>query len=123
MGNNVLKKITCITSDNRRDEFNFDYYDNEGRLVGNVIVDELGRLFWSIWDEEYEKSIIETASYIFGKPVENTTECMIEAQSLDQNRWDKAQEYIEKHGYSVNYLQNPKFNEYFDNGLQRRQTR
>lgn len=123
MKNEGQLKVTCITNENKKDEFHFDYYDKEGIIVGTVAVDEIGRLGWEVWNDEYQQNILETVSYIFGEEVKDPKENVLEAKNPDEKRWDRAQEYIEKRGYLVNYLQNPKFNEYFDNGLQRRQTR
>ena len=116
MKNDVQIKVTCITNENKKDEFHFDYYDKEGIIVGTIAVDEIGRLGWEVWNDEYQGNILEAVSFIFGNKVTNSMENVMEAKNPDEMRWDRAQEYIEKRGYLVNYLQNPKFNEVFENG-------
>lgn len=120
MKNDTQLKITCLTNENKKDEFHFDYFDKEANLLGTIAIDESGRLGWAIWNDEYQKQILATVSYILGKDITNSIEDVLEAKEPDQLRWGRVQEYIEKRGLIVNYQQSVKFYNVIQNAARRR---
>ena len=120
MKNDTQIKVTCLTNENNKDEFHFDYYNKEGSILGTVVVDERGIVGWYIWEKEYQENILYNVSYIFGKQVDDTIEYVLEGKQSDPIRWEKAQEFIESKGLLVNYKQNISFNQEFKNGIPKR---
>ena len=116
MNNVVNLKVVCLNNDNRKDEIHFEYYNNDNDFVGLVIVDETGKLFWTIDDLNYEKNILDTVSSIFGAKVENNIGFIKMAREAVPIRWDNAQNLIESRGLVVNYRQNEEFSKEFKNG-------
>ena len=111
MRNDTYIKVTYIKNNGVK-EFHFDYYNKEQKFVGTVEVDSKGRLKWNIFtkrdnsvfllDQGIENNILETVSYIYGRPVENNLEYIMFSRIPSRNRWDRALEYIEKRGLYVN---------------------
>lgn len=114
MRNDTDVKVTCLTNDNEKDEFHFDYYDKEGNIVGTVAVSENGKLGWAIWNQEYASVILDNVSYIFGAKVDNSMEYISLAKEQVKTRWTRAEDYIMSKGLYVNYLQNDYFKREFD---------
>ena len=119
MRNDTQLKVTYITNENRKDEYHFDYYNKEGKMVGTVSVDEVGRLKWFVWDEKYQSNILYTASYIYGMEIGDATEFVEEAELLDPLRWERAEEFVESKGLFVNYPQKNEFSRGFSNRSRR----
>lgn len=130
MRNDTLIKVTKIINDGLN-ELHFDYYNKEYMFVGTVIVNEEGKTAWYIFDKNHEnktylldfdieENILETVSYILGEPVENDIEYVKKGKLLNPIRWSKAQEYIAKRGYVINYKQHQYYNDdIYDNGRYR----
>jgi len=128
MRNDTNIKVTCVNNE-RTDEFHFDFYNKEGKFVGTVQVNEQGQLKWYIFnkrdedvfilDQGIEENILYTVSYIFGAPVENTVEYINEANMCDENRWDRALNFIERRGLYVNYKQDQYYNSDYANAKMR----
>jgi hypothetical protein len=128
MRNDTYIKVTCVNNE-RNDEFHFDFYNKERKLVGTVQVNEKGQLKWYIFnkrdedvfllDQGIEKNILYAVSYIYGAPVENTIEFINEANMIDENRWDRALDFIEKRGLYVNYKKDQYYNDDYANAKMR----
>ena len=118
MRNDVQIKVTCVTNENQKDEFHFDYYDKNYSIVGTVMVDENGKLEWSIWNKEYENVILDTVSGIFGFNfrIENNIDNINNGKEYVPTRFQRAMDLIDKKGLIVNYTQNNYFNKFFFNG-------
>ena len=115
MRNDVQVKVTCLTNNNQKDEFHFDYYDKDGCIVGTVAVDEIGKLGWAIWNPDYQENILYNVSYIFGLKVENSSEYILAAKEPDKVRWFRAEDYINSKGLYINYVQKIYFEKEFNN--------
>ncbi len=134
-------KITFVRTEENNYELHFDYYNKENKLIGTVMVDILGRLFWQIFnvsvecDDNYEvigekivrldcgieNIILDLVSDIYGTRVKNNKEFINFARLPIGDRWEKAQQIIEDHGYYINNKGNDYYNEdYYDRAMAKR---
>lgn len=120
MERKVTIRITCINNNERKDEYNIEYYDNDGYKIGSVVVDESGTLKWHIWESLYQTIILDCVSHILGMPAQNTDEYILKGKEKDPERWDRAKEYIDSNKLLVYYRQDKRFNEEFKDGVKPR---
>ena len=122
MGNQIQIKVTCLTNENKKDEFHFDYYDCDGNLVGTIMVDETGKLEWSILNNKYENVVLDIVSTIFGFDfrITNGINYINEGKEKVPIRFQRAMDLINSRGLVVNYKQNKYFDSFFSNGTGKR---
>lgn len=125
MRNDTQLKITLTLNEGLK-EYHFDIYNKEYRFVGTVIINEKGQLEWYIFNKDYEnntfifdkgieENILSLASYIYGKRINNTLEDINYSKLPVKDRWERAIEYIEKFGFTVNYKINRYYNDEYAN--------
>jgi hypothetical protein len=120
---------------------NFDIFNLEWNLVGNIKVTFDGDLSRQIWDDvryswyvsdfvglcdlkrkneiesfvqeisentkhsQYQEYVLDIVKDILGKDTDRSLNYEEQAKIIDENRYLRAKEYIEKHGLYVNYPQ------------------
>lgn len=118
---------------------NFDIFNLDWNLVGNIKVTFDGELMWQIWDDvkyswyisdfssnnslkrkkelenfvqeisssetksKYQEYIMDIVIFILGKDTDRKKDYYEQACIIDDSRYLRAKEYIEKHGLIINY--------------------
>ena len=101
MNNDLQIEVSWFMNENMAGELHFNYFDKEGNMVGNIIVDAFGNMRWEIFNLAYRDYLSSIINYIYVGDLNNN----ISFESKDMNglRWTRARIYIEKHGLLINY--------------------
>ena len=99
MRNDILLKTTWVVEDGIN-EIYYDFYNTDGKYVGNIIVTEQGKISWSLLDLNYEGNVGNVINYIIGKNDNRITS--YEMNDNDPKRWDRAKIYIATHNLVLN---------------------
>ena len=72
----------------------FNFYNEDEEVVGYVNIDSKGLLLWDTIDEQYSNKVLELASKINGKRLDNSIKKQMLGFTEDVNRWKRAKYLI-----------------------------
>ena len=107
MRNDLIVKATWLINNDNQNEIYLDYFNKKGKYVGNIIVDEIGRLEWHIIDALYQEDLFAVINYINGNNDINRLE--FKEKDLDISRWERLKLFIQQKSIILNRYSENRF--------------
>ena len=113
--NNIQTEAVWTMNEAGISEIRLNYFDVDGKSIGNIDVTSRGEMRWQIINLEYMDYFNEIISYIYGANMSNK----IVYHSKDANalRWTKTRLYIAKRGLFINYNVEVNYSNEFERGF------
>ena len=99
----LQKKVDCFINEKNIREIHFNYYDENGGLIGYIYIDELGNMSWQIINLMFKDYLSNIISYIYIGNSDNLVS--YKTDTPNSMRWIRARVFIENHGLIINYNQ------------------